>query len=281
MIIKKYHYPTVLSIAGSDSGGGAGIQADIKTISALGCYATTAITAVTVQDTKGVKDIYSIPVAVVVDQIAIVMEDIKPIAIKIGMLDRAELVHALVDELEKYPHVPIVLDPVLVATSGHKLTTDDTLAALKERLCPISTVMTPNLDEAAIFYGKQISTKEEMKHAAKELMKYGGASVLIKGGHLYGNELFNVLETTTDGQFVFPSKAIATHNTHGSGCSLSSAIASYLALGNSIPRSVEMACDYVHQAIATGADVKTGGGNGPINHFYAPKTLEKHELDNA
>lgn len=281
MITKKYKYPTVLSIAGSDSGGGAGIQADIKTISALGCFATTAITAVTVQNTQGVKGIHSVPVDIVIAQIEAVMQDIEPSAIKIGMLDRAELILAIADKLRAYPSLPIVLDPVMVATSGHRLTTDNTLAALKEELCPLSTILTPNLDEAAILYGKEIASLEEMKIAARDLLKYGSQSVLLKGGHLKSDKLFNVLSMRSGEDYIYPSAYIATNNTHGTGCSLSSALASFLALGYSLQEAVTSANAYVHGAIAAGADVKTGNGNGPIDHLYKPEKLIKHVLDTA
>lgn len=279
MITKKYSYPVVLSIAGSDSGGGAGIQADIKTISALGCYATTAITAVTAQNTLGVTAIHGIPIHNVIKQMDAVLEDIRPNAIKIGMLDRKELILAIADKLKEYPDIPIVLDPVMVATSGDRLTTDDTIVALKENLCPLSTVLTPNLDEAAMLYGKEIRDLQAMKTASAYLLKYGGLSVLLKGGHLESEELFNVFRTSSGEQRVFSSERIGTNNTHGTGCSLSSAIAAFLALGQPLEEAVALASAYVHQAIAAGADVQTGKGNGPINHFHHPEKLKKYVLD--
>ncbi|WP_028296904.1 bifunctional hydroxymethylpyrimidine kinase/phosphomethylpyrimidine kinase [Olivibacter sitiensis] len=279
MIAKQYRYPVVLCIAGSDSGGGAGIQADVKTISALGCYATTAITAVTVQNTQGVKDIHSIPINTVIGQIDAVMEDIRPDAIKIGMLDRKDLIAAIADKLKAYPNIPLVLDPVMVATSGDRLTSDNTVDVLKERLCPLSMIITPNLNEAAIFFGKRINDLPTMKIACADLLKHGAASVLIKGGHLEGEELFNVFHTANGEQRMFSSTRINTNNTHGTGCSLSSAIAAFLALGHPLHEAVSNAATYIHEAISAGADVRTGTGNGPINHFHQPEKLKKYVLD--
>jgi hydroxymethylpyrimidine/phosphomethylpyrimidine kinase len=277
--MSKYKYPVVLSIAGSDSGGGAGIQADLKTISALGCFGTTAITAVTVQNTLGVSGIHPIPVEFVKAQIKAVMDDLKPTAIKIGMVHSAELAIGSAAVLSGYPNVPVIFDPVMVATSGDRLITHDTVATLKEYMFPIAALVTPNLDEAAILAGMEIKTSGDMKTAAVRIMEYGCHAVLIKGGHLKGPDLFDVYLDKEGNECVFRSTAIDTVNTHGTGCSLSSAIASFTALGNDLNISISNSKKYIQQAIEQGKDVKTGEGHGPLNHFFDPLKLVKYEME--
>lgn len=269
-----YKYPAVLTIAGSDSGGGAGIQADLKTFSALGCYGTSAITAITVQNTLGVTGIHSVPASIVQGQIKAVMDDIKPAAIKIGMVHSAELVHAIATQLKLYA-VPVVLDPVMVATSGDKLIEDNTIALLKQELLPLAEVVTPNLDEAQILAGMQIQDVADMKEAARIILETGCRSVLVKGGHLQGPRLYDVYLHQDGNLRVFESAAIESHNTHGTGCTLSSAIAAFLAKGTSLPEAIEQARHYVYRAIDEGKDVKTGEGHGPLNHFFQPMKLQK------
>jgi len=269
----------VLTIAGSDSGGGAGIQADLKTFSALGCFGTSAITAITVQNTRGVTGIQSILPEIVQGQIKAVMDDIKPSAIKIGMVHSAELVQAIAQTLREYPQVPVVLDPVMVATSGDKLIQDETIAVLKKELFPLATIVTPNLDEAQILTGQSLQNLDDMKKAALLLLETECNSVLVKGGHLKGPQLFDVYRDQSGVEEILESTAINTNNTHGTGCSLSSAIAAYLAQGKSLIQAIKEAKDYVHQAIENGQDVKTGEGNGPLNHFFKPKKLQKYELE--
>lgn len=276
---KTYKYPTVLTIAGSDSGGGAGIQADLKTFSALGCFGTSAITAITVQNTVEVKAIHSIPTAIVYDQIRVVMDDIKPSAIKVGMVHSAELAKTIVEALRNYPNVPIVMDPVMVATSGDKLIEDSTISVLMKKLFPLSTVITPNLDEGNILADMQIQTVEEMKIAAGIILKTGCKSVLLKGGHLKGNKLFDVFIDNTGNATVYGTKAIKSHNTHGTGCTLSSAIAAFLAREQELVEAIKNAKEYIHKALDNGKDVKTGEGHGPLNHFFDPKKLLKLKLD--
>jgi hydroxymethylpyrimidine/phosphomethylpyrimidine kinase len=275
----KYQYPVVLSIAGSDSGGGAGIQADLKTMSALGCFATTAITAVTVQNTLGVSGIHAIPVEVVKAQIKAVMDDLKPSAIKIGMIHSAELAIGIAEALSEYPNVPVIFDPVMVATSGDRLIAGDTVETLKAHLFPIATLVTPNLDEAVILAGMEIKTIGDIKSAAVRIMEYGCNAVLIKGGHLKGPDLFDVYLDKDGNERIFRSAAIDTVNTHGTGCSLSSAIASFIALGNDLNISISHSKKYIQQAIEQGKDVKTGEGHGPLNHFFDPQKLVKHEME--
>lgn len=266
-------YPAVLSIAGSDSGGGAGIQADIKTISALGCFATTAITAVTAQNTLGVDEIHPIPAAIVRAQIKAVMDDIRPLAIKIGMVHHAKLATTIVSVLKEYQGIPIVFDPVMVATSGDPLIKYNTVEIFKQALFPLARLITPNLDEASIITGITIYTLADMKMCARQMIRSGCNAVLIKGGHLKGPTLYDVFMNKNGDEYIFKSKAIDTINTHGTGCSLSSAIASYMALGNDLVSSIVKSTDYVQNAIRHGMDVKTGGGSGPLNHFFNPQKL--------
>jgi hydroxymethylpyrimidine/phosphomethylpyrimidine kinase len=273
--MNNYKYPVVLSVAGSDSSGGAGIQADIKTISAVGCYAATAITAVTVQNTLGVSGIHAVPGEFVKAQIEAVMDDLKPSAIKIGMVHSAELAIVIAETLSNYPGVPIIFDPVMAATSGDGLMANDTVAILKKTLFPLAQMVTPNLDEAATLAGMEIKTISDMKAAAVRLMQFGCRAVLIKGGHLNGPDLFDVYMDTNNGERIFKSTAIDTVNTHGTGCSLSSAIASFIALGNDMDASVSRGKKYIQRAIEHGKDVKTGEGPGPLNHFFNPRKLVK------
>jgi len=277
--MKIYKYPSVLTIAGSDSGGGAGIQADLKTFSALGCFGTSAITAITVQNTRGVTGIQSILPEIVQGQIKVVMDDIKPSAIKIGMVHSVELVQAIAQILREYPQVPVVLDPVMVATSGDKLIQDETIAVLKKELFPLATIVTPNLDEAQILTSLTILNLDDMKKALFPILATGCRSVLVKGGHLKGSRLFDIYRHQNGEEEIFETSAINTNNTHGTGCSLSSAIAAYLAQGKNLIQAIKEAKDYVHQAIENGQDVKTGEGNGPLNHFFNPKKLQKYELE--
>jgi hydroxymethylpyrimidine/phosphomethylpyrimidine kinase len=277
--MKRYKYPTVLSIAGSDSGGGAGIQADLKTFSALGCFGTSAITAVTVQNTLGVTGIHSIPPEIVMGQIKAVMEDIKPSAVKIGMVHSTELAIAIRDTLKAYPDIPIVFDPVMVATSGDKLIRDDTVSVLKTVLFPLMTLITPNLDEAEILAGQRVRNVSEMQMVAEALLQTGCSAVLLKGGHLKGRKVYDVYISRQGENQVFESDYIESENVHGTGCTLSSAIAAYLALNNNLPEAIAKARSYVYQAILHGKDVKTGHGHGPLNHFFNPKKLFLYEME--
>jgi len=275
----KYKYPVVLSIAGSDSGGGAGIQADLKTISALGCFGTTAITALTVQNTLGVSGIHPIPVDFVKAQIKAVMDDLKPSAIKIGMVHSAELAIGIAETLSDHPNVPVIFDPVMVATSGVRLIANNTVETLKQHLFPITELVTPNLDEAAILAGMEIKTIGDMKEAAVQIIRYGCKAVLIKGGDLKGPDLLDVYLDKDGNERIFRSTAIDTVNTHGTGCSLSSAIASFIALGNDLNMSISNSKKYIQQAIEQGKNVKTGDGHGPLNHFFDPQKLVKYEIE--
>ena len=277
--MKHFKYPSVLTIAGSDSGGGAGIQADLKTFAALGCFGTTAITAITVQNTLGVSGIHSVPAEIVSRQIVAVMDDIQPSAIKIGMIHTLELCRVIRDTLRQYPQIPIVLDPVMVATSGDKLILDETISFLKQELFPLATIVTPNLDEAGILCNNNITNRNDMIYAAKEILNTGCQSVLVKGGHLKSKRIVDIYMHKNGNHADFESRYINTGNVHGTGCTLSSAIAAYMALDNTLEKSVRKARTYTREAIKFGKNVITGNGNGPLNHFFHPQKLYKHEME--
>ncbi|RGE40103.1 bifunctional hydroxymethylpyrimidine kinase/phosphomethylpyrimidine kinase [Comamonas testosteroni] len=272
----KKRYARVLSIAGSDSGGGAGIQADLKTCAALGCYGMTAITAITVQNTLGVSGIHSIPLDTVRGQIDAVVNDIGVDAVKIGMLATPEVVSVVADAIRRHQIKNVVLDPVMVATSGDRLIAPETAQVLVKELFPLATVITPNLDEAAMLLGRGIDGIAELDAAVADLLALGGSgapAVLLKGGHLSGELVMDVLGQqgqSADQYLRLQSQRIATHNGHGTGCTLSSAIASHLALGLPLTEAVTEARRYILGAIEAGADVHTGHGHGPLNHGYAP-----------
>lgn len=271
-------YPCILSIAGSDCSGGAGIQADLKTISALGGYAATAITAITVQNTTGVRAIHAVPPVFVRGQIEAVMEDIRPDAVKIGMINDIEIVKVIAFCLRKYAPRHTVFDPVMVSTSGHKLIEDDAIGALTTELMPLAEVITPNLREAEVLTGHPITNVEDMKAAATELLGLGSRAVLLKGGHLEGGRMCDVLQVAGEDQpHLYTSDKIESRNTHGTGCTLSSAIATYLALGHPLPQAVERAKSYVTGGIRAGRDVQIGAGHGPLNHFYDPVPMNIKE----
>jgi hydroxymethylpyrimidine/phosphomethylpyrimidine kinase len=262
-------YCKVLTIAGSDSGGGAGIQADLKTFSALGCYGMSVITALTAQNTQGVKAIHAVPPAFAVEQIEAVMSDIGADAIKIGMLYSAELIEAVAQELKKHGARKIVLDPVMVAQSGHKLLQDDAIEAIKMHLMPLADVVTPNIPEAEVLGGMQLTQWSDIESAAETLAKYGSRSILIKGGHGDERKSTDLLFLAGEGRFVsLAADRIETRNNHGTGCTLSSAIASYMAKGSDIEEAVQKAKTFMNQAIAAGAAYKIGHGHGPVHHFF-------------
>ncbi|QXW17240.1 bifunctional hydroxymethylpyrimidine kinase/phosphomethylpyrimidine kinase [Comamonas aquatica] len=263
-------YARVLSIAGSDSGGGAGIQADLKTFSALGCYGMTAITAITAQNTCGVAGIHGIPPQMLKAQIDAVVQDIGVDAVKIGMLHAPEVVQVVADAIRMYGITKVVLDPVMVATSGDKLIHDETVSVLVRELFPLATVVTPNLDEAGWLIGRQIAEASAMEQAVQDLLALGAQQVLLKGGHLPGEWVVDVLAGRDGLRKELGSQRIHTHNGHGTGCTLSSAIAAHMALGLELQAAVESARTYILGAIASGAQVHTGQGHGPLNHGFAP-----------
>lgn len=263
-------YRKVLTIAGSDSGGGAGIQADIKTISACGCYAASAITAITVQNTIGVKGVHPVPVEIIQGQIDAVLEDIGADAIKIGMLNSAEVVKVVAAALRQYKVPHVVLDPVMVSTSGHRLMEESAIEKMKEELLPLATVITPNIPEAELLLGGiDLSNHESLPDAAKRLALEYETSVLLKGGHLKDERLVDVLyDYPRDAYLELPSIRVHTRNTHGTGCTLSSALASMLARGMDLSHAAQAAKEYINKAIVSGADYEIGHGHGPVNHFF-------------
>ena len=265
-----HQYLRLLTIAGSDSGGGAGIQADLKTFSALGCFGMSAITALTAQNTTGVRSIHGVPADMLRDQIDAVMEDIGVDAIKIGMLHSPEVVQTVASAIDRHALAHVVLDPVMVATSGAVLIDSPAIAALVRELFGRAVVITPNLDEASLLVGRTLANEQDMQAAAIELLAKGANAVLVKGGHLAGDVVSDLLQVAGGAPHWMRAPRIATANTHGTGCTLSSAIAAYLALGYTLVDAVEAARLYVRGALAAGASVKTGQGNGPLNHSFAP-----------
>ena len=272
---KTTHYPRVLTIAGSDSGGGAGIQADLKTFSALGCYGMTAITALTAQNTVGVQGIHAVPAAFLKAQLQSVIEDIGVDAVKIGMLHAPEIVEVVAWAIDHYQLRNVVLDPVMVATSGDKLIAQETVQVLVRDLFPRVGVITPNLDEAAWLLGRPIADVNSLAPAAQDLLDMGAQAVLLKGGHLQGDELVDLLVQASHSPMRLASSRIASVNVHGTGCTLSSAIAAHLALGHALQDAVRLARNYIIQAIAQGASVTTGRGHGPLNHGFAPVPMQQ------
>jgi hydroxymethylpyrimidine/phosphomethylpyrimidine kinase len=254
----------ILIIAGSDSGGGAGIQADIKTVTSLGGYAATAITALTAQNTTGVQAIHEIPNNFISKQIESVLSDIGANVIKTGMLLNIDIIKTVADSIELFGQkTKLVIDPVMIAKGGVSLLLDDAISALKTELFPKATLVTPNIPEAEAITGDTIKNIEDMKNAGKKIITLGTKYVLIKGGHLDGDNIVDVL-VMPNGVKEFFSKRIDTKNTHGTGCTLASAIATYLAQGKEIEQAVELSIDYVKNAIKTAPNI--GNGHGPLNH---------------
>ena len=259
------HRTIVLTIAGSDSGGGAGIQADLKTFARFGVFGTSVITAVTAQNTRGVRGWERVSPPLVGAQIDAVAEDLRPAAIKSGMIGDAEVVHSVAEGVRRHALSPYVLDPVMAATSGDALLTPDAIAAIVAELFPLASLVTPNLDEVALLIGERPVDVAGMERAARVLLgEHGAAAALVKGGHLPGDELVDVL---FDGRSMrhFSRRRIATTSTHGTGCTLSAAIAASMALGDDLEHAVERGLDYVSRAIASAPGL--GAGHGPLNHF--------------
>ena len=259
----------VLTIAGSDSGGGAGIQADIKSISANGCFATSAITAITAQNTLGVNAVEGLPISIIEGQIEAVLGDIGTDSIKIGMLHSAEVVQCVARMLRKYKIKDVVLDPVMVSTSGHKLIEDDAIEQMRTELMPLARVITPNIPEAEILLGESIGRQGDLPAAARRLAEMYGVSVLLKAGHLVNDELIDIFYNRETGETVeLSARRIDTPNTHGTGCTLSSAFASQLAKGLPLTEAARAAKAYINAAIIHGAAYTIGHGHGPVCHFY-------------
>lgn len=258
----------VLTIAGSDSGGCAGIQADIKTMGALGVFGMSAITAVTSQNTQGVTYIEELSVKSVTTQIEAIYNDLKPDAIKSGMLFSKDIILAVYETLEKHNKAPYVLDPVMVATSGARILKEDAIEVLIEKLLPIADIVTPNIPEAELISGMKIESQKDVDEACRIIRSKGVKNVIIKGGHFENSE--ESVDTLYDGQnhYELASPRIVTNNTHGTGCTYSAAIASYLALGYNMLEACKYAKQYITSAIIYGAELKLGSGSGPVNHFY-------------
>ena len=272
----KRTYPIVLSIAGSDSSGGAGIQADLKTFSALGVYGTTAITAITAQNTLGVHAQHPIPAEMVYNQIVAVLDDLHPSFVKIGMLSNPEIVMAVADALSKYP-LSIVLDPVMVSSSGHRLLSVEAQEVIKQKLLPMATLITPNLPEMEALTGFPLSTYKEKEKAARCLMNSGAKAILLKGGHEEGDVKTDILfsnSATGIQSTLFTSETVATRNIHGTGCTLSSAITAFLARGLALEEAIVEAKKYITNAIQSAADKAIAHGFGPVNHGFNPLKMQ-------
>lgn len=255
---------TALTIAGSDSSGGAGIQADIKTMTALGVFAMSAVTALTAQNTTGVYGIMEAEPEFLAKQIDCVFTDIRPDAVKIGMLSSSQIIRTVAQKLRQYQADHVVLDPVMVATSGSRLIQEEAVQTMKECLFPLAQIITPNIPETQVLTGLEIHNSQDMEQAARALQKACGCAVLCKGGHRVSdaNDLLCI-----QGELIWlPGHRIDTDNTHGTGCTLSSAIASYLALGFGLEESVRNAKEYLTGALAAGLNL--GKGSGPVNHMY-------------
>lgn len=262
-------YNRVLTIAGSDSGGGAGIQADIKAISACGCFATSAITAVTAQNTLGVEAVEGLSTAIIEQQIAAVLSDIGTDSVKIGMLHSADVVRTVTATLRRFGVDNVVLDPVMVSTSGHRLIEESAVDVLRSELIPMARIITPNIPEAEILLDAPIPSQDGMPDAARELARRYGVSVLLKAGHMTEACLTDILyNRETDQVLALASERVDTRNTHGTGCTLSSALAAFLARGLALDEAVRAAKDYISGAIVAGATYETGHGHGPVCHFY-------------
>ena len=263
------HYKRALTIAGSDPSGGAGIQADLKTFSACGCFGTSAIVAVVDENTVGVTDVHPVPVEFVTGQIRSVLDDIGTDAVKIGMLHSSELIRAVRDTLAPYALRNVVLDPVMVATSGDALLQEEAVATLRDELIPAVRIITPNIPEAELLLGRKIESQESLPEAARELSCGGRVSVFLKAGHLTDEELVDIFYNAEEDRILpLRSRRLATRNTHGTGCTLSSALAAFLALGCGLDEAAAKAKEYIAGAIEAGAEYEIGRGHGPVHHFF-------------
>ncbi len=262
-------YRRTLSIAGSDSGGGAGIQADLKTFSALGCYGMTVLTALTAQNTQGVRDIHPVPSSFVQAQLEAVLDDIGVDAVKIGMLFSAEVMQSVASVLTERNIKNIVLDPVMVAQSGDTLLEERAIEAMGQSLMPAADLITPNLPEAEVLLQQSIDGLEAMHQAVRELAAFGSRAVLLKGGHREEKESIDILYLRDEDRSVaLSAEYISTVNNHGTGCTLSSAVAAHLACGLNMEEAVSRGKEYITQAIQAGANYRLGKGHGPVHHFF-------------
>lgn len=255
----------MLGIAGSDPSGGAGIQADLKTAAALGVYGATVVTALTAQNTLGVTGVHAVPARFVAEQYRAVVTDLDVRAVKIGMLGSVEVVQTVAAMLREHPVPAVVLDPVMVATSGDRLVPEDAAAAIRELLVPLASLVTPNVPEAEVLTGLGIGSVDDLEHAGRAMLALGRGAVLAKGGHLDGDRCIDVL-VTAGGARRLESPRVRTRHTHGTGCTLSSAIASYVVRGHDLPDAVTSAKDYLTRALVAGAVLELGRGSGPVDH---------------
>jgi hydroxymethylpyrimidine/phosphomethylpyrimidine kinase len=269
MMTENKRYYKALTIAGSDSGGGAGIQADLKSFSANGVYGMSVLTAITAQNTLGVQGIHPVPNEMIGQQIRSIFEDMGADVIKTGMLHSSGVIQTICDTLRRYSPPPLVVDPVMVATSGDKLLEDDAVQTMIEVMLPMASLITPNLPEAELILNRKISTPDQAKKAAKDLAQTGARAILLKGGHASEEEVLDLLYLPPNDELVeMHSRRIDTPNTHGTGCTLASAIAAWLAKGLPIREATHKGLEYTHQAIEKGAQYTLGKSHGPVHHFY-------------
>lgn len=262
-------YLPTLTIAGSDCSGGAGIQADIKTMSALGCYAMSVITSITAQNTCGVRAVLPLPVDLVRSQLEAILEDIPPLAIKIGMLYNSDIIHCVASLLQERD-IPLVIDPVMVATSGDRLIDNTAVELFTRQLLPLSTLITPNLQETEVLSKTKMTSQHALEEAGQWFLSHGARAVLIKGGHTWEKEATDYL-FHNDGCQTFTHSRIESPNTHGTGCTLSSAITAYLAQGQTLSQAIALGKLYLTEALLSGKDLSIGHGHGPVDHFYNPQ----------
>lgn len=272
-------YPTALTIAGSDSGGCAGIQADLKTFSATGVFGASVITSVTAQNTREVRAVEILSPHIVRQQLETVLDDFTIDAVKTGMLPSPEIIETVASVIDRYKLRTVIVDPVMVATSGARLTPASTADAFQRHLFHRITLITPNIPEAEALSGVKIRSEKEIRQAAEVLLGRGCKAVLIKGGHLSSAYSTDTLFRLEKEPLSFTSPRIDSVNLHGTGCTLSSAIAAYMALDEDLETAVQSAKRYISRAIAAGADVTTGTGHGPVNHFFEPQVLKTKEYD--
>jgi len=271
---QEKRYPTAMTIAGSDSGGGAGIQADLKTFAALGVFGTSVITSVTAQNTKEVQAVEVLSTHIVRLQLETVLQDIRIDVVKTGMLPSVEIVETVAEIVDVYNLQTVIVDPVMVSTSGCALVQNPVLPTFRELLFRRLTLITPNIPEAELLSGITIQNEKHIYRAGEELLRQGCRGVLIKGGHWKGDSSSDILFTGNNEPIVYSSPFIQSDNLHGTGCTLASAIAAYMALGYTLPEAVTLAKQYITSAISAAAGVYTGKGSGPVNHFFNPQSLK-------
>ncbi|NDV83352.1 bifunctional hydroxymethylpyrimidine kinase/phosphomethylpyrimidine kinase [Bacteroides sp. 51] len=276
-------YPIVFSISGTDTIGGAGSQADIKTISALGVYAASAVTAITVRNTTGLKAIFRVPQESIKEQIEAVMEDIIPDIVKLGLLNDVETIRTVADCVRKYHPQYVVYDPIILAPDGERFMTDEVNKAIEKELIPFVNLVVLNRREAELLTGIPINNIANIRHAAEVFTQKYNISVLIKGGNLQENNIYDILRTPADEEWIYSDSIVESRNRHGAGCTFSAAISSYLALGSNLNEAVSQARDFVRDAIIHGKDVFLGSGEGPVCHNFAPTPMTYlcHETQKA